>query len=272
MATGHERNAEEFSMKCGMIWLLTATLCVTGVAARADDLAQAGREIVAKWEKAVVTVEVVIRTRGAGDEKGDEEKSEAIGVVIDPAGLVVANLTNIDPGTMYNEMTESLGDEGEKLKTTSEIIGARFLLPDGGEVRAQVVLRDSERDLIFLRALQKPATPLTALSLHGAGEAGLLDTVFLLSRQGTDAHRAITVTLARVQTVITKPRPCSMVSDLHDLGSPVFTADGRLVGLTVLRRSGKAGARLDVRNGGVMPVVLPVKEIAAAAAQVPATE
>ncbi len=262
-------------MKHGWLWLLAGVLGVTGLAAmpaRADELAQSGRDIVTKWEKAVITVEVVIKTQGGGDEKGEEEKSEAIGVVIDPSGLVVASLTNTDPSSMYNDMADGMGDEGDKMKTTSQITGAKFILPEGGgDIQAQVVLRDTERDLIFLRPLKALDKPLVAMAMDQPGEPGLMDNVFLLNRMGAEANRAIGVTLARVQTVITKPRPCFMVSDLNDLGSPVFTVDGKLAGITVLRKSAKAGAsRTTMRNGGVIPVVLPLKELAAAVAQVPA--
>src|SRR5215471_3306013 len=141
--------------------LAIALICLLSVA-RADDIAEKGRAILAKNQHAVVTVQLVLKSKfsvpGAGGQT-TESRSDATGTVIDPSGLTVLSLTATDPGTMIQNMMGGMGEEDMKFKMETELSDLKILLDDGTEIPAEVVLRDKDLDLAFIRPKSKLATP-----------------------------------------------------------------------------------------------------------------
>src|ERR1043166_3820854 len=214
------------------------------LAARADDeIAVKGREIFEKYQHATVTVQLVLKSKmsmpGFGG-RSNESKQEATGTTIDPSGLTVLSLSATDPGSILSSMMGGDGDgSGEvKFKMENELTDAKILTHDGAELPAEVVLRDKELDLAFLRPKQKPAAPVPAIDLAQAGEAHLLDQVITLNRLGKAAGRAYAASVERISAVVLKPRTFYAVggdATATTLGSPAFTLGGPLLGAFVLR-------------------------------------
>ena len=73
----------------------------------------------------------------------------------------------------------------------SELSDVKIVLDDGTEVPAEVVLRDKDNDLAFIRPKTKPAAPMAALDLANSGKADILDQVISLTRLGSAAGRAV---------------------------------------------------------------------------------
>src|SRR5260221_5976843 len=72
---------------------------LTAFPARADDAAKSGREILAKYQQAVVTVKLAIKqsvSMGRRDSKSDSQ-TETTGTVIDPSGLTFVSLATTYP-------------------------------------------------------------------------------------------------------------------------------------------------------------------------------
>jgi len=250
------------------------TLCAiaglaTSIRAWGDDAA-AGRDIAAKWEKSVVRVQLVLKSRVAaeGREMGTQEsKIEATGTILDPSGLTLTSLSATDPGEAYRRFS---GDE-EGFDYKTEISDVKIRLADGKEIPARVVLRDKDLDMAFVRPVQKPTQPLPSVNLSDRCTLQLLDTVVVLARLGKVANRTIAVSMDRVQAIVEKPRKfyvLGLSGATDELGGAVFSLDGKLAGVILLRTV--EADRDSYGSDSMVYMVVPASDIAEVAQQAPA--
>jgi len=250
--------------------------------ARADDAATAGRQILAKAQGAVVTVKLAIKqsiSMGGRDSK-TESKTETTGTIIDPSGLTVVSLATTDPSSAmkdtYARYMASRGGDMSQFKFESELNDVRIVLPDGTEMPADVVLRDKDLDLAYLRPSDKPVKPLPFIDLTKDAKAQVLDEVIVVNRLSQAADRAPAISVGRIEAIVEKPRTFYLLGDSmwgYSLGAPVFSLDGKLVGILFLR---SARTQTDQSSGfmfsnlnqwGMMPVILPASDIVDGAKQ-----
>jgi hypothetical protein len=233
--------------------------------------AEDARKIADAHKDAVVSVQLVIETVSSYEGESDkrESKASATGTVIDPSGLVVASLAETNPSEMMNRfMSEEQGGP----KMSSRMVDVKIRLADGTEIPADVVLRDRDLDLTFIRPRKAPETPMAFLDLAQAGTADTLDDLLVLSRLGTVANRALGADIYRVRAVVTKPRTfyALMVNYQMNLGGPAFTMDGKAAGILLLRASqisSRDSMSYSSMDDMMMPVVLPCSTIAPIAEQ-----
>ena len=239
---------------------------------RADEIGEKGREIFKKYQHAVVTVQVVLKVSYSGSGGSNERKNDITGSVIDPSGLVVVALSACDPSEMLQRM---MGEAYSKYKLESEITDMKVLLDDGSEVPAEIVLRDKDLDLAFLRPKTKPANPMVALDLSHSSPAQILDQVITLNRLNSAAGRAYAASVERITAVMQKPRtfyiPDSTMTSTG-LGSPVFSADGNVVGMILVRTVSGRGGSTRNPNENMTSIILPAQDILQAAKQAPETK
>lgn len=251
-------------------------LIACGGSVRGDELAEKGRAIFQKHQQAVVTVQIVLKSKitspGAGG-RSSESRQSASGTVVDPAGLAVLSLAATDPSQMVQNM---MAGEDSRIQIETEVSDIKMVLEDGTELAAEVVLRDNDLDLAFIRPKAKPATPLKAIDLNDAGTAGILDQVIALNRLGNAAGRAYSASAERISAIVQRPRlfyvPDSNMTT-STLGSPAFTLDGKFLGLFVMRSvkgRGNSGGMFSTQSDTITGIILPAQEIAKAAKQVPA--
>ena len=249
--------------------LLLLTLAGLALPAQADDLAQKGREIFKQHQQAVVTVQVVLKMSYSGADRSSETRQDVTGTVVDPSGLTVLALSACDPSEMYQRMISG-GSSQYKLET--EVTDLKLLLADGTELPAEIVLRDKDLDLAFIRPKTKPAAPMAAVDLSKSAPAQLLDQVITLNRLNSAAGRAYSASVERISAVLQKPRtfyiPDSTMT-ATTLGSPAFALDGNLVGIFVMRAvNSKGGATRSYRDN-MTSIILPAEDILKAAKQAP---
>jgi hypothetical protein len=245
---------------------------------RADELADKGRVIFKKNQSAVVTVQVVLKTKysmGGMGAQANESKQDLTGTVVDPSGLTVLALSATDPGGMIQNMMSGMSGEDAKFKFDTELSDVKILLEDGTELPAEVVLRDKDLDLAFARPKSKPATPMAAIDLSKAAQAQVLDQVVTLNRLGKAAGRAHAASVERITAVVQKPRlfyiPDSGMTSTT-LGSPAFTLDGNILGVFVMRSvSGQGGGMnmFSLRPEGLTSIIIPASDVLKAAKQAP---
>lgn len=265
---------------CG--WSAVFTLLLLAGTANADALADTARGIIDANKDSVVTITLVVENRysmqGSGSQS-EESKSEITGTVIDPSGLVVVSLYTTDPtSASRNMMGMDLEEMGVKIET--EIKSADILTADGNEIPAEVVLRDKDLDLAFIRPKQKVDKPFSALDLAKSGTPAQLDPILAISRLGRVANRAHGALLDRIEAVVERPRtfyvPAGGGMNQGSLGAPVFTLDGEVVGILVLRTirassSGMMGMMGMMGGGGdnAVMIVMPAGDVLEVAAQAP---
>ena len=245
---------------------------------RADEMADKGRDIFKKNQRAVVTVQVVVKMKfsvpGMGGQ-ANESKQDVTGTVVDASGLTVLALSSCEPGDMLQSMMAGMSDEDMKFKMETELSDVKLLLDDGTELPADIVLRDKDLDLAFVRPVTKPASPMMALDLSKSATAQVLDQVITLNRLGKAAGRAYAASVERISAVVQKPRlfyvPGSEMTSTT-LGSPAFSLDGNVLGVFVMRSVSQKGGGIGMFNfrpQGLTTIILPAADILKAARQAP---
>jgi S1-C subfamily serine protease len=258
---------------------ILVALTVLGSPAAAQDDRAAGREIVKKWQNAIVTVRVVLKMRvsvGGREMQSMDESVETVGTVIDPSGLTVLSLGALNPGAMMNKMIGSSGSGQERMEFGSEPSDVKLRLSDGKELPARIVLRDEDLDLAFLRPTTKPDKPLIAINLADEGRPGLLDSVIVLTRLGRVGGWAPAASLQTIGAIIEKPRTFYVIETggTGGMGTPAFTPSGKVVGLLTMRsiqatRSGMFSMVGGSEGLGLLPVILPAADVRDIAQQAP---
>jgi trypsin-like peptidase len=243
-------------------WISTLLCLLAAAPAPASDLAEQGRAVYNKNRYAVVTVQVVVKAtsgRGSG-----EFPQDVTGTVIDPSGLTVLALSACDPYEMNRRMVQDY-------KVESEITSVKILLDDGNELPSEIVLRDRDLDLAFVRPKSKPANPMAAVDLTKSGPAQVLDEVISLNRLNKAASRAYSASVEHIASVIQKPRtfyiPDSTMTATSS-GSPAFLLDGRILGIFVMRAISGGGGGSGYRDN-LTSIILPAEEILKGAKQAP---
>jgi S1-C subfamily serine protease len=258
--------------------LAISLLAFLALPGRADELADKGRDIFKKNQRAVVTVQVVIKSKysmGGMGGQANESKQDLTGTVVDPSGLTVLALSATDPSGMIQNMMGGMSGEDAKFKFETELTDVKILLEDGTELPAEVVLRDKDLDLAFVRPKTKPAGPMAAIDLGKSASAQVLDQVITLNRLGKAAGRAYAVSVERINAVVQKPRmfyiPDSNMTSTT-LGSPAFTPDGNILGVFVMRSVSGSGGGMNMFNfrpEGLTSIILPASDVLKAAKQAP---
>jgi S1-C subfamily serine protease len=241
------------------------------VDARAQDARAAARDVVKKWQEAIVNVRVVLKTRMsmAGREMQSADDSvDAVGTVIDPSGLTVMSLGSLNPGAMMNKIVGvSAGGGDNRVDISSEPTDLKIRLSDGREIPAKIVLRDEDLDLAFIRPTAKPAAALVAIDLAQSAKPVLLEQVIVLSRLGRVGGWGPSAALADIGAVIERPRTFYVLSGAPaSMGTPAFNAGGKLVGLLTLRQVDPGRSSMFSMMGGaealgLLPVILPAADV-----------
>jgi S1-C subfamily serine protease len=171
-------------------------------------------------------------------------------------------------------MMSGMSEDDSKSVVNSELSDIKLLREDGSEVPADIVLRDKDLDLAFIRPKTRPSTPMAALDLGQAGTAQILDQVISLNRLGEAAGRSYAASVERVSAIARKPRLFYLPSGESSvtMGAPVFTADGKVLGIFVMRSINRKSSFMDMlssRSDALTPIILPGTDILKAARQAP---
>jgi hypothetical protein len=260
----------------GLIVAVAIAAVPTGAAQ--EDRA-AAREIVKRWQAAIVNVRVVLKMRvsvGGREMQSMDESVETVGTVIDPQGLTVLSLGSLNPGSMMNRLMGSGGSGQDRMEIGSEPTDVKLRLSDGRELAARIVLRDEDLDLAFLRPTVKPDAPLVAVDLTNEARPELLDAVLVLSRLGRVGGWAPAASIQTIGAIIERPRTFYVIQSggTGGMGTPAFTPSGRIVGLLTMRsvQGGKPGmfSMMGGTEGlGLLPVILPAADVRDIARQAP---
>lgn len=248
-----------------------ALLCASPLVARpvlADPPGDVIRTILESHRDATITLVVVVRTN-AGSGSSEDTELEIPGLIIDGSGLVVTTNTAIDPMSTLAGMSGM--SEGMD-RITTKVVNARLLNGEGEEIPMKVVLRDSDRNIAFLRPITAPKQAMPFVDLKKAHQARIGDLVFFMSRMGPVANRAPQVNLNRVISVVERPRIFYVpdVTATALLGNAAFSETGEPLGIVTLRvnPSGKRRSFFS-SNDSMIAVILPGDDIMEAAAQAP---
>jgi S1-C subfamily serine protease len=205
---------------------------------------QTARDFMKDKSRAIVPIKVVLKLKMRKQEQ--ERKIEVNGVVIDKDGLTFVSAMSIDPAAAYNSYQNESGRSlsSRRSMMDSDVTEAMIVLSDGTELEAEVVLKDADLDMAFIRPKEKPPRPFDYFDLaKSAATPAVLDEVFVLNRLGPTEDRAPIITPGTIRAVVNGPRTYYICDDLlsKNLGTMVFSKMGLPIGVLVAKQSQNPG-------------------------------
>ncbi len=218
----------------------------------ADEAAD-GRKIIDSNKEAVIRIEGIqeMEISFGNETEKSENKVSGSAVIIDQSGLAVTALSCIE-GSGYES---EYGEESRK----SKIIDLKMRLADGTEMPGDVILRDGDLQIAFIKPKTNVDKPLKYVDLTQSSMPQILDSILLMSRLGQVGNRTISATLNYVSAIINKPRTLFAVDGLVDYGGPAFSLDGKVVGIVGIKSNPVNSA--GYLNDRYIDVVIPASTI-----------
>ena len=256
------------------MWIVACVCALVAgpVWAESDAIAKTARDLLAKYEKAIVHVEAVVKITAEGAPGmggGQEQKVKVIGTMVDPSGLTVVSF--LDPTATMGTMKVRGPNGPMEITLRGEVSDVKFRLADGTEVAAKTIMTDDDLGLVFVGPDEpldkKTKAKIASIDLSNAADkAEAMDQIITLGRLGKSLNHVASVNIGRIRAIVPKPR--TLYVGAGSLGSPVFTEDGKLLGICT-RRGGRGAAQSVGASGSasasITPIILPaadVKEIA----------
>lgn len=196
-----------------------------GALARADESAY--EKLIQQRGGAIVTVKFVLKVSAQGRER--ESDGEVSGAMIDARGLVLCSNTQL--GGLNPMMRRMVGD----LSITPTELKV-LVAPDTVGAEATLIARDTELDLAWVQINEPAAAPYAFIDFDKPARAGVGTKVLSLKRMGRFYERALLVGETRVGGTLKKPRDLLVLTTADgSLGLPVFTADGAVIGVSIVQ-------------------------------------
>lgn len=194
------------------------------------------KKLLEEKSRSLVTVKFVLKVQMGGmmGGMGDEEsESEATGVLIDPKGIVLCANSQLEGFT--GQMRRMMGDMGGSITATPTDL--KVLIGDDTEGReAELMARDTELDLAWVRIKEPGDEPLPHIDLNKAAEKPQIgQRIFTVRRMGKYFGRSIVIADGQIGGITTKPRELYVPSNeaMAALGLPVYTPDGQVIGVLI---------------------------------------
>jgi S1-C subfamily serine protease len=220
----------------GALLVMIGLAALTGRSSHADDLGDYAK-ILKEKEPTLVTVKFVLKVKmggmmgGMGDQESD---TEITGVLIDAKGLVLCSNTQL--GGFTAMMKRMMGRMGGDITATPTDL--KVLIGDDVEgVEAELIARDTELDLAWVRIKEPAETPYPHVDFGAGAEVDIGDRVFAVREMGKYFGRTPVVTEGRIGGKASKPRELYIPSAdfATAMGMPVYNANGQIVGIMVMQ-------------------------------------
>lgn len=198
--------------------------------------------------KALVGVRYVLKVATSGAER--ELDGETVCLLVGADGLLLCS--NNEMGGYVQLLTQMMnrGQMPAVVSTPKEI---RVLLGnDSKGLTAKLIARDSDRDLAWLRLDAVPeGLALQPIDLENQREAEVGEPLYRLRRLDRFFGSVPLVESGVVGALVAHPRKLLIAADLDggQLGMPIFGADGKLLGMTVVQVPGEEGTPIDFGRG-----------------------
>jgi len=184
-----------------------------------------------------------------------EQKFETLGTIIDTNGLVVAALSGLDPSKGISGREVNTPSGRVRIDASATLKEVKVIMPDGTELPADVVMKDADLDLAFLKpkpdSKEAKGVVFKAIDLKDSATGGIADEVVTVSRADEVLNRQPGVQRGQIIAVTQKPRTFYRATGM-DHGCPTFSIEGKLLGITVNRH---------VKDKPPVPVILPAADV-----------
>lgn len=214
-----------------------ACLCFAAgtLQAQSEDrqLVETARKTLKAYDKAIVSLSAVIKTETGGRGGSHEQKTQCAGAIIDPSGLAVTSLINLNPEGLFKLRIGRMAGAPPNVECRAQ--GVKYRLTDGTELPARIVLKDEDLDLAFLAPIKpldaQVRAKIAVIPLdNAAAQVEVLEPTILVERSGPGMNYTPILGLGRVTAVLSTPRACYLSSG-GTLGLPAFNRDGKIIGI-----------------------------------------
>ncbi len=192
---------------------------------------------VAERADVMVTVKFVLKLKMPGGAGDREIEGEATCLLIDADGLVLCSNTEV--GGYVSLMSQLMGRGAGSFDVTATPRDIEVLLEGRSEgLESRILARDTERDLAWIQIDgDLEGSDVAVLDLSDSVELAPGDRFYRLRRMDKFFGAVPLVTEGVVAGVVSKPRKLLVPSEPASggFGLPVFNAEGRLVGITVIQ-------------------------------------
>lgn len=189
------------------------------------------KKLIADAAPAIVTIKFVMKFEGGGDMFGQQEQeAEASGILIDDKGLVLC--ANSQIGGLFGLISRM-----RQMDVSMTPTDMKVLIGDDTEgVDADIIARDSELDLAWIRIKEPKADGYPFIDLSKGVAAGVGDRVFAVTKLGKFFDRVPYVAEGRVAGKAAKPRELLLPNGFEpSVGLPVFGESGVVVGVAIVQ-------------------------------------
>lgn len=176
---------------------------------------------------ALVTLKFILRSEGGyagmfGGGDTDEQEMESPAIMVAKDGLILCATSAMEGWAAWGASRSS--------PTNIEVLFG----DDATGVKAEVIVKDTELDLTWLRITEPAAEGYTFIDL-GANAAGHVgQTIYTISRTSDFYGRGVVVNEGIINGTTTTPRDLLLGNIMMAQGgSPFFDASGKLVGLLI---------------------------------------
>lgn len=178
---------------------------------------------------AIVTIKYVLKLK-MGGMGNQENETEITGFVIDPKGVVLCSNSQLDGFASLMRMM------GRDLTATPTEL--KILIGDDTEgLEAELISHDTELDLAWLKLKEPPPKPLAHIDLNQGVAVQTGQEIVSVRRLDSFFGRSAIVSTGRIAGKTDSPRDL-LIPDggtAGALGLPVFTLDGKVIGVAVLQ-------------------------------------
>jgi hypothetical protein len=215
---------------------IVACLCLAAgtLQAQSEDrqLVETARKTLQAYDKAIVSLAAVVKIDMGGSRGSHEQKAQCAGAIIDPCGLAVTSLTNLNPQGLFKLR---FGRMGGQMDFECRVQSVKYRLTDGTEVPARLVLKDEDLDLAFLAPIKPPDAQIQAKIAvipldKAAAQVDVLEPTILVDRSGAGLNYIPTLGFGRIGAILSKPRTCYLCNG-GTLGLPAFNREGKILGI-----------------------------------------
>jgi hypothetical protein len=195
-----------------------------------------------KGSLVVVTAKGLLKAKTSGDPLPDrEQQRRTLGITIGDDGLVVVSNSAIDAAVGLAGQQAQMNDKVVTIQSASTEFGnVEISYGDTTLLRGKVVRQDVEADVAFVlpdaaevKALNKKFDKVDLSQFAATAEAA--DMVVGLSRSSAVYGYMPTLVMGRITGVFKGERTFFVTDAGTAQGVPVFTLDGKPVGVTVVR-------------------------------------
>ena len=255
-----------------MLAVIVAAGSLTLTATAHDNSEEAFQNLVSQRGPALVKVRFLLKIQlgGALASMGNQEAEQEVGgLMIEPDGLILVSNTQF--GGFTSLMRKLAGDAANDITAIPTDI--KVLIGDDTEgVEAKLLARDSELDLAWLKITEPAAEPYEHVKITESAKPVRGQDLLAMYRMGKFFDRVLMVTKINIGAMTTRPRNLYLsngLSDATSMGVPIFTLDGKFVGVSILQFPdadaaddspfSPFGSLGDVTNGLILPAEQIVK-------------